>query len=305
MANAYYFTIRRILIIIFVINIAVALAKGAYGILTNSLSMTADGLHSLFDSTSNIVGIIGIAQASKPPDKEHPYGHSKFETFASVGIAVLLFATCFQILEAAISRFLNPAVPEITGLSFAIMGITLAANIGVSAYEYIIGRRLKSSILVADSMHTRSDVYASIGVIVSFFAIKMGYPLADPIVALIVTGLIVLTGLQIMKDSSAILLDKALIEESVIKKIAESVEGVCNSHRIRTRGSPGDIFVDLHIGVDPSLSIDDAHKVGVEVEKKIKEAVAGVRDVVVHMEPKEFCELRDAAEQGNDKENET
>lgn len=292
MANVYYFTVRRILIIIFVINIAVALAKGSYGIMTNSLSMTADGLHSLFDSASNIIGIIGISYASRPPDKEHPYGHSKFETFASLGIAVLLFATCFQILEATINRFLSPIVPEITALSFAIMGATLAINIGVSAYEYIIGRRLKSNILVADSMHTRSDVYASIGVIIGFFAVKMGYPLADPIIALIVTGLIVLTGLEIMKDSSRVLLDRALIEESVIKKIAESVEGVCNCHRVRTHGSPGEIYVDLHIGVDPALSIEDAHNVGIKVENKIKEAVSGVRDVVVHMEPREFCELK-------------
>jgi cation diffusion facilitator family transporter len=301
MANAYYFTVKRILIIIFVINIAVALAKGIYGLLTNSLSMTADGLHSLFDSTSNIVGIIGVALASKPPDKEHPYGHSKFETFASIGIAVLLFATCIQILEATINRFLNPTVPEITVLSFAIMGVTLAANIGISAYEYIIGRRLKSSILVADSMHTRSDVYASIGVIVGFIAVKMGYPLADPIIALIITGLIILTGLEIIKDSSGVLLDKALIEESVIRKIAESVDGVCNCHRIRTHGTPGEMYIDLHIGVDSTLSIDEAHKVGMAVEDRIKESIEGVKDVVVHMEPKEFCELQN--ENGQRKEN--
>jgi cation diffusion facilitator family transporter len=301
MANAYYFTVRRILIIIFVLNIAVALSKGIYGVLTNSLSMTADGLHSLFDSASNIVGIVGIALASRPPDTEHPYGHSKFETFASIGIAVLLFATCIQILEATINRFLNPTVPEITVLSFAIMGVTLVVNIGISAYEYIIGRRLKSSILVADSMHTRSDVYASIGVIVGFFAVKMGYPLADPIIALIITGLIILTGLEIMKDSSGVLLDKALIEESAIRRIAESVDGVCNCHRVRTHGTPGEIYIDLHIGVDSALSMDEAHKVGMALEERIKGSIDGVKDVVVHMEPKEFCELQ--SENGRTKEN--
>lgn len=290
--GAYYSTVRRILIIIFVINIAVALAKGIYGLWTNSLSMTADGLHSLFDSTSNIIGIVGIAMASRPPDKEHPYGHSKFETFASLGIVVLLVATCFQILEASIDRFLNPSIPEITTLSFAIMGTTLAINIGISAYEYIIGKKLNSSILVADSMHTRSDIYASIGVILGFVAVRMGYPLADPIIAVLITGLIVLTGLEIMKESSGVLLDKALIEESVIRRLAESVEGVCNCHRVRTRGSLGDMYVDLHVGVDSSLSIDEAHKVGLAVEERIKSSVEGVKDVVVHMEPKDYCELR-------------
>jgi len=292
--GTYYSTVRRILMIIFVINISVALVKGAYGLLTNSLSMTTDALHSLFDSTSNIIGIVGISMASKPPDKEHPYGHSKFETFASIGIAVLLFATCFQVLREAIDRFLNPTVPEVTTLSFAIMGATLAINIGISAYEYIIGKKLNSSILVADSMHTRSDIYASIGVIFGFIAVRMGYPLADPLIAVMITGLIVLTGLEIMKESSEVLLDKALIEESVVRRLAESVEGVCNCHRVRTRGSLGDMYIDLHVGVDSYLSIDDAHKVGLAVEEKIKGSIEGVKDVVVHMEPKDYCELRRA-----------
>jgi cation diffusion facilitator family transporter len=289
--GAYYSTVRRILIIIFVLNVAVALAKGIYGLLTNSLSMTADGLHSLFDGSSNIIGIVGIAMASRPPDKEHPYGHSKFETFASLGIVILLAASCIQILGASINRFFNPSMPEITILSFAIMGATLAVNIGVSAYEYIIGKRLGSSILVADSMHTRSDIYASIGVIIGFLAVRMGYPLADPIIAVLITGLIVLTGLEIIKDSSAVLLDKALIEESFIRRLAESVEGVCSCHRVRTRGPLGDMYIDLHIGVDSSLSIDEAHKIGIAVEEKIKSSIEGVKDVVVHLEPKEYCEL--------------
>jgi cation diffusion facilitator family transporter len=289
---AYYAVVRRILIIIFVINISTALIKIGYGFMTNSLSMTTDGLHSIFDSASNIIGLVGISMASRPPDMDHPYGHSKFETFASIGIAVLLFASCFQVIEAAIGRFMNPITPEITGLSFAIMLGTLVINVGVSTYEYIIGKRLKSSILVADSMHTRSDVFASIGVILGLFAVKMGYPLADPLIALIITGLIVLAGLEIMKESSKILLDKALIEESVIVNLALSVEGVCNCHRVRTRGSPGRIFVDLHIGLDPTLSMDAAHKVGMAVEDKIKNFIEGVEDVVVHIEPKDYCEFQ-------------
>lgn len=297
----YYATVRRILIIVFILNLLVALAKGGWGLYTGSLSMTSDGLHSLFDSCSNIIGLVGISLASRPPDREHPYGHSKFETFASLGIAVLLFASCFQIILAATNRVLHPAVPEVNEISFAIMGGTLAINVGIAAYEYIIGRRLKSSILVADSMHTRSDVYASVGVIAGLVAVKMGYPLADPIIALLITGLIILTGLEIIKDSSRILLDKALIEENVIAKRAMSVPGVCSCHRIRTRGAPGQMYVDLHIGVDSSLSLEAAHKVAEEVEDRIKGSVKGVEDVVVHMEPKDYCELsRDLNGKSND-----
>jgi cation diffusion facilitator family transporter len=289
----YYSTVKRILIIIFVLNLLVALSKGGWGLYTGSLSMTSDGLHSLFDASSNIIGLVGISLASRPPDRDHPYGHSKFETFASLGIAVLLFASCIQIIIAATDRFLHPTVPEVTGLSFIIMGATLAINVGIAAYEYIIGKKLKSSILVADSMHTRSDVYASIGVIFGLVAVKMGYPVADPIIALLITGLIILTGFEIIKDSSKVLLDKALIEESVILNLAVSVPGVCNCHRIRTRGTPGQTYVDLHICVDSSLSIEAAHKVSEEVEGLIKVSIEGVEDVVVHMEPKNYLELRD------------
>jgi cation diffusion facilitator family transporter len=290
--EAYYLAVRQVLIIVFFLNIAVALSKLLYGLITGSLSMTSDGLHSIFDSASNIIGLVGIAIASRPPDKEHPYGHAKFETFASIGIAVLLFATCLQILEAAVGRLFNPVAPEITSLSFIIMGSTLAVNIGVSVYERFIGRRLGSNILVADSIHTRSDVYASVGVLLGFLLIRAGYPQADPVVALIITGLIVLTGIEIMRDSSRVLLDKAFIDEDLIKRMAESVEGVCGCHQIRTRGPPGQTYIDLHIGVDSSLSIDQAHQIGVAVEDKIKESFSGVADVVVHIEPRGSCDLR-------------
>jgi len=287
---AYYETVRRILIIIFVINIATALAKGGYGLFTNSLSMSADGLHSLFDGTSNIIGLVGISLASRPPNKEYPYGHAKFETFASLGIAVLLFAGSFQLVLAAVNRLQNQTFPQITELSFAVMGITLLINIGISAYEYILGKRLKSGILVADSLHTRSDVLASVGVILGLVAVKMGYPLADPVIALLICGLILLTGLEIVRDSSKVLLDKALVEESLIVDLAESIEDVCSCHNVRTRGTSGEIFVDMHIGVDSSLSIDAAHEISENVESMIKSRVPGVRDVMVHLEPKGYCE---------------
>lgn len=289
---AYYETVRRILIIIFVINIVTALAKGAYGLFTNSLSMSADGLHSLFDSTSNIIGLVGISLAARPPDKEYPYGHAKFETFASLGIAVLLFASSIQLIIAAVNRMQSQSTPQITELSFGIMGITLLINIGVSAYEYILGKRLKSSILVADSMHTRSDIFASVGVILGLVAVRMGYPLADPVIALLICGLIIMTGLEIVRDSSKVLLDRALVEESVIVDLAKSVEGVCTCHRVRTRGMAGEIYVDLHIGVDALLPIGAAHKVGEDVVLSIKNNIPGVRDVVVHLEPKNYCEQK-------------
>jgi len=282
---AYYDTVRRTLIMILTLNLSVALLKGSYGLLTNSLSMSADGLHSLFDSSSNIIGLVGITLASRPPDEEHPYGHAKFETFASVSVAVLLFATCFLLIIQAADRFQNPLSPRVTQLSFTIMAVTLIINIAASTYENMLGKKLGSTILVADSLHTRSDIFASAGVILGFVAVKMGYPLADPAIALFICLLIALTGLQIMRDSSKVLLDRAAIDKKMIADLARSVAGVGSCHDIRTRGPAGEVYVDLHIGVDPSLSIDEAHEVSNAVELVIKSSIEGVKDVLVHLEP--------------------
>lgn len=287
---AYYDAVRRILIVIFVLNILTALAKGIYGLYTDALSMSADGLHSLFDSTANIIGLVGISIAARPPDRDHPYGHGKYESFAAIGIAILLFASCLQLVLAAVDRLQKGSVPDVTQLSFAIMALTLIINIGVSSYEYILGRRLKSSILVADSMHTRSDVYASVGVMLGLVAVRMGYPLADPLIALFICLLIVHTGLEIIRESSTALLDRAAIDEQVIVDLARSVEGVCSCHAVRTRGMAEEIYVDLHIGVEASLPMDQAHVVGEDVERAIKRSIPEVRDVVVHLEPRDHCD---------------
>src|SRR5665648_1251810 len=108
--NEYYITVRRVLIIILVLNIAVALAKVLYGWYSNSLSMLTDGFHSFFDGASNVVGIIGITLAARPADKEHHYGHWKIETFSSIIIAVLLFLVCLEIIQSAVNRFFNPSL---------------------------------------------------------------------------------------------------------------------------------------------------------------------------------------------------
>lgn len=290
---AYYDAVRRILMIIFVLNILTALAKGIYGLYTDSLSMSADGLHSFFDSTANIIGLVGISLAARPPDRDHPYGHSKYESFAAMGIAILLFAGCLQLIVSAAGRLQSGGSPNVTGLSFVVLALTLIINVGVSSYEYVLGRRLKSSILVADSLHTRSDVFASLGVILGLFAVRMGYPLADPLIALFICVLIIHTGLEIIRESSTALLDRAAIDEKVIIDLARSVEGVCSCHAVRTRGMAEEIYVDLHIEVDASLSMELAHEVGVDVERAIKGRIPEVRDVVVHLEPKDYCDNKE------------
>lgn len=281
----YYSTVKRVLIIILAFNIMVTLAKGIYGWYTNSLSMISDSIHSFFDSTSNVIGIIGIIIASRPPDIQHPYGHNKFETFASIGIAILLFITCFEILQSAINRFLNPVTPEINIISFLIMGITIAINIGVSVYENRKGHEIKSNILISDSLHTRSDIYVSLAVILGFIVIQLGYGVADPIIAIIISILIAKMGIEIIKESSGVLLDKTAIDKEIIKKIVNSNKRVEDCHKIRTRGSASHIYVDLHIILDSCYSLDEAHDIAHEVEDNLKSSIPEIKDVVVHLDP--------------------
>ena len=137
-----------------VLNLAVAAAKIALGLATGAISILSDGLHSATDSASNIVGLVGVRLASRPPDEDHPYGHRKFETMASIGILLFLLLALFEILETAIGRLRAGGAPQVSLGAFAVMGATLVVNIAVAAYERREARRLQSEVLLADAHHT-------------------------------------------------------------------------------------------------------------------------------------------------------
>lgn len=276
----------RVLIIILILNLSVSFLKIVFGFIANSLSMIADGGHSLFDGLSNIVGLIAIKIASKPPDAEHPYGHRKYETFATIGIAVLILITGFEIIESALRRLQDVIVPEITTLTFSIMIITLLINIFVSRYEYKKGKELKDEFLIADSYHTRSDIFISISVILGFIFIKLGYPVFDPIIAIVIAILIGKLGYEIIRESSRVLCDVSAIDPNEIKKIVMEVLGVVSCHRVRTRGSDNEIYMDLHICIDPKLSVEEGHNISHRVESLVKKRICGVKDITIHIEPK-------------------
>ena len=277
--------VRKILIIILLLNLFVAISKIAYGLISNTLSMQADGYHSLFDGVSNIIGIIGIQIASRPPDKNHPYGHRKYETMASIAIAMLLLFVGFEILYSSIDRFMTGAQPNITSMSFIVMITTIGINLLVTIYEHRKGVQLNSEILIADSMHTRSDIYVSLSVILGMIAIEMGYPIIDPFIALIIAIVIVRAGILIIQQSSQTLCDVSRINDDAICCIVEAMEGVIECHKIRTRGGVDDIHIDLHVKVRPDMHTDKAHALAHDVEKKLMDSFTGVSDVVVHIEP--------------------
>ena len=280
--------IRRILILILVLNWGVAIAKIAYGLITNFYSMTADGFHSLSDGASNIVGLVGITLARRPPDKDHPYGHKKYETLFSLFIAGLLAFVCFNLVTEGMKRLHHPVAPEINIISLAVMVITMLVNIFVMTYEYREGKRLKSDILVSDSLHTKADIFTSCSVIVAMAALKLGYKTVDPIITIIISIFIAYAAFSILRQSSNVLCDTiAIMDNKKIECIVLSVKGVKACHKIRTRGREDDIYVDLHVQVNPEMHVNRAHQICYTIENAIKSGIPGVADVVVHVEPKE------------------
>jgi cation diffusion facilitator family transporter len=284
----HYQKIRKILLIILVLNWAVALAKIIYGLSSRCSSMTADGFHSLSDGASNLIGLLGIHFACQPVDKDHPYGHKKYETLFSLVIAAMLFILSFNLIKEGLRRLHHPVLPQVNLGSFAVILVTLAVNIWVMRYEYKKGTALKSDILVSDSLHTRADIFTSLSVIVSLLAIKLGFPLIDPIITMLISLFIGFSAFKIIRQSSDVLCDTAVfLDDQKIMDIVLKIKGVRACHKIRSRGRIDDIYIDLHVQVNPDMHMDDAHQISYRIEDTIKSQIPGITDVVVHMEPRD------------------
>lgn len=262
-----------------------AVAKLLLGYSTGAVSVISDGYHSLTDSASNVIGLIGLRAARKPPDLDHPYGHRKYETLASAAIFVFLLITVLEIGRGAIKHLASPTPPQVTTVSFAVMIGTLIVNLLVVRYESGAGRRLNSELLVADSVHTRSDVYATIGVLVSLTAVWLGFPVLDPIGGIVIAVLIARTGWEIGEGASRILSDRVVIDEEDIRRVVMNVPEVLGCHHIRTRGSLDHVFLDLHVWFPADAPLADAHRVSHVVKDRLMERYPELADVIIHIEP--------------------
>lgn len=280
-----YSAVRRVLIITMVLNYAASAITLAAGLLTGSLSILADSLDILFDGTSNIVGLVGIYLANRPPDREHPYGHRKFETMAALVIAFLLLITGWELARSALGRFGSPVVPDVNLWSaLAVVG-SIVIQAVTSWYEKQRGQELKSEVLIADALHSRASILISVSVLAGLALVRLGFGWVDSLLALFIAAVIVRIGLGIVWENSGVLVDKAPLDESEIAHLAQSVAGVQFVHRVRSRGTANDIAVDLHIHVARDLSVDRSNGIADEVRRKLMAELPGVRDVTVHVEP--------------------
>lgn len=279
-------SIRTVLWAVLFLNVAVALAKLLYGIASHSAAMEADGFHSLFDGASNVIGLVGMWYAGRPADKDHPYGHDKFETFAAAVIGILLVVAGYTVGKGALDSLLGKGLPtEVTTISFVIMLGTLAVNLFVTTWERRAGRRLGSEVLVADASHTLSDVMVSVGVIVSLVLVRLGFEMADGVVALLVAAAILRTAWGIFGGVLHTLGDAARLPADEVAAAARAVPGVVACHAVRTRGAESHVYVDLHVQVDPDTTVQRGHAIAHEVEGALRQAFGQITDVVVHLEP--------------------
>lgn len=283
----YHDEVKKVIIIVLVLNFIMATLKVGYGFYSGILSISADGYESLLDSVANIVALVAVYFASRPQDKEHPYGYVKIETFASILIGISLILVSYEILNQAAEKFLHPVVLEISSIGFIIMISSLIINIALSRYEKKKGEELKSDLLMADSDHTKSDVMVTSIVIFGLILVHFNLSIIDPIISVIIAFLIVKTGIDILKNNFNILLDANVIPTANIYNIVYKVDGVENVHNVRTRGTTSNVYIDMHLVVDSNLSMKEAYSIEECCRRNIIDSYDEVKDVVIQLESEE------------------
>jgi cation diffusion facilitator family transporter len=231
------------------------------------------------------MGLVGLRAAGRPPDRNHPYGHRKYETLAAAGIFVFLLLVVIEVVQNALGRLRGGAIPEVTPASFAVMLATLAVNLLVVRYESAKGRELNSELLLADAAHTRSDVLTSCAVLVSLAGVWLGYPRFDAIGGLVIAVFIAHTGFQIAREASGILSDRVVMSEDDIRRVVLGVPEVKGCHRIRTRGSADHTFLDLHVWFAGDTTLYEAHRLSHVVKDRVMTQYPHIADAIIHIEP--------------------
>ncbi|UBF23757.1 cation diffusion facilitator family transporter [Kovacikia minuta CCNUW1] len=282
--------VRKVLLITLVLNLFVMGLKAAVGWATGSLSLLADALHSVTDSANNVLGLVASRFSSPRPDRDHPYGHQKFEAVGALGIAAFLGIACFEILQGAIERLLTPDRPpvKISASELWILLLVLGVNIFVAFYERRVGQRIGSQILIADAKHTMSDVWVTISVMAGLIGIwAWGFQWLDVVLAFPVALLVFASGWSVIQANLPWLVDEMAIAPEAIHTVATQVPGVLNCHDIASRGVVGrQIFIEMHLIVD-AKDVETAHRITEEVEARLNDRFGPAR-ILIHVEPPSY-----------------
>lgn len=287
---SYRSEVRQVLLWTLVLNVLVVILKTALGMWTGSLSLLADALHSITDSANNVLGLMTNQLASPEPDRDHPYGHQKYEAVGALGVAAFLGIACFEILRGAVERLILGSEPlRIAPLSLWIMLLVLGINIFVAFYERRVGRRLGSQILLADAHHTMSDIWITIVVLGGLIGVWRGWLWLDVLLAFPVAVLVIHSGWVVLSANLPWLVDEMAIAPEAIHRVVMGVPGVLNCHSIASRGLLGrQVFIDMHLVVEPR-DVASAHEITEVVESHLEKAFGPVR-ATIHVEPPSYQE---------------
>ncbi|MCK5561468.1 MAG: cation-efflux pump [Thermoplasmata archaeon] len=272
-------------------NVALFIVKLILGLFINSIALIADSVHTLSDVGTSGVVIYSFKEAKKPPDEKHPHGHGRVEYIATIIIATLLVITGLGFIEQSIGRIIN--VEELLNQDFIfVIGIIIILTAIIkefmAEFSISIGRKIKSDILIADAWHHRSDAISSVVVGISLIGTTYGYPLLDPVFGIIVSIIIIYVGIELIKESSSVLIgpapDKEVITE--IKKLVSSIKDVKGINKISVHDYGVSKVVSMRVNVKNNLRLDDAHEIADKIETKIRDKMNYT--TIVHLEPKEI-----------------
>jgi len=274
-----------------IVNIILAIVKAIVGLLAGSMSLVFDAIHSVSDTATDIVVLFGIYFGSREPDIEHPYGHGRAETFSAAVVAiVLIIAGCFMIQKASIAVAIVPIAAKPPAINQVVFWVALLSIIAKEAL-YIVTRRIAvkthSPSLYANAWHHRSDALSSVAVAVGFIAMKFGFEHGDHIAAIVVGLMIILVGAKVFGGCLHEFAERSVDTDTVaqIEDIIASESRICHWHKLRTRSAGREIFLDLHILVDPALNITEAHRIAESLEDTIHAQLTRPVNITIHIEP--------------------
>jgi len=283
------------------VNLVLSTCQIGAGVLTKSQGLIADGVHSLSDLVSDFVVLLAAHHSRKDADEDHPYGHQRFETAASLVLGVLLLAVGVGMLWSAFSKLESPAsVPTVHAAALWVAGAALTAKELLFRYLLVVAKRVKSSMLVANAWHARSDAASSLVVGIGIAGNLAGYPILDPIAALIVGFMVARMGWSFGWDALHDLMDRAVDEQEVtaIWRTLSETPGVSGVHDVRTRKMGDMIVVDAHLEVEASISVEAGHDIAVTARQRVMQRHR-VLNLMTHVDPHKRPDLDHAAPAGS------
>ena len=286
----YYSEIRRLTLIGGVLDLFLGFVKVLVGYIGNSQALIADGIHSLSDLITDILVLVATKQSAQAADEGHPYGHDRIQTLVSLALAGSLGIIAIVIAWDAVIRIVSPESLLQPGFwPLAVAAISVVSKEGYFQYVVRHPSAATSRMLYANAWHSRSDALSSLAVIVGVGGVLAGFAWADAFAAIVVAGLLLVVAYRIGREGAEELIDSAAspVLNANMRKTILSIEGVRDSHELRTRRMADKVLADVHIRVDPLISVSEGHRIGDEVMDTLKTRFPEVGDVVVHIDPED------------------